>query len=81
MYSMTSKFVHGSSLLKNAYREGCFGVPADNARQALLACIHSIQVLIEMTEFFGVPFRKEDQLLWSLQVLTANQRLDGTPAR
>ena len=77
MYELTSTFVHGSALLRNAYRTGCVGIAADNARQALFPCKHAIEMLIEMADFFGVPYRQDDHAEWSVRTVAAMEKAQG----
>jgi hypothetical protein len=77
MYALTSTFVHGAALLRNAYRAGCAGVPADNARQALMACGHAIRMLLEMADFFGVPYEQDDHLGWLLRTNAALEKVNS----
>jgi hypothetical protein len=77
MYSSTSKFVHGSPLLKNIYRGVCLGAPAENGTQAMLGSTHSIYMLTEMAEAFGVAYRKDDYIQWAARIVAAEKRVGG----
>jgi Family of unknown function (DUF5677) len=73
MYSLTSKYIHGSSLLRNTYRTGCVGNPRDNCGLALMACSHCIDLLKALATFFGVPYATDDELQWHIYVSKAHE--------
>lgn len=68
MYSIASKFIHGSALLENMYsQQGGLGALVDPQRcsnMSLLAAMQCIKLLQEAAVFYGVPPFEDDLLAW-----------------
>lgn len=75
-YAMTSKFVHGSSLLENLYRGpqgniGPVGQPVHCKRMAFLAVKNALDAVKEAAQFFGVPWNDDHCAEWKYRLLEA----------
>jgi hypothetical protein len=84
VYSIGSKFVHGSSLVRNLYLSGGqigavvnLGLCAD---LSLLASLNCMQMLKEAADFFGVPSFEDDYLAWQVVWISSQQAIQRRPA-